>query len=376
MKKAIITQKQGVSAIVMFIIGSSVLMIMGLESKMNIWAAILIALAASTLIMLIYARLMSVLPGKDFYEVLEHFFGKVWSKVIIALLTWFCFDLCAIVLRNFGQFVVTVGLPETPLAAAFFIMIVVCALAVRSGGETLMRWNEIFVFLVGGFLLAGVLLVSPNMDFNNLQPAFDDGFAPIAQGAFGVITFPFDETVVFLLVFNAFAKNVSAKKVYLRGLLIGGGIILITSLTAILVLGTTLAENMYYPMYSTMSAVHFGDFLQRFEVIAAIVFILSVFLKVAVLLIGASKGVTRLLGFKDHRFIIYPIMFLVVNFALFSFDSMIYFHEWTFNVFPYYSVFFEVLIPLVVWIVVEVKVRKEHAAGSKKTAPANRESVS
>lgn len=344
--------------IIMFIIGSSSLMVMGLEAKMDIWIAILLAMAAGILIMLVYARLLSILPDKDFYETVEFFLGKVGSKIFLILLTWFAFDLCAIVLRNYGQFVVTVGLPETPLVVAMFMLILVCALAVRSGIEVIGRWSAQFVFYLIGFLLISILLVSQNMNFSNLLPVLENGLIPVAKGAFGVITFPFAETVVFLLVFPAFKKGTSVKKMLIKGLVIGGAVILVTSMTDMMVLGCNVVENVYYPTYTTMATVHYGDFVQRLEVFAAIVFIIAVFLKITILLFAASKGAAKIFGFKDHRFIVMPIAFLAVNVALISFDSMIYFHEWTFKVFPYYSCVFEIVIPLVLLIIIEIKHKK------------------
>lgn len=354
-----ISQKQAIIMVIMFIIGSSSLMVMGLEAKRDIWIAILLAIAAATLIMLIYARLLSVHPEKDFFETLEFFIGKTGSKVIILLLTWFSFQLCSIVLRNYGQFVVTVGLKETPLAIAMFTLIILCSMAVRSGIEVLGRWTENFILYVISFLVISVLLVSPNMNLSNLLPVYDNGIIPIVKGALGVVTFPFAETVVFLLVFPAFKKGISTNKVFLKGLLIGGGIILITSLTDMLVLGSTLAENMYYPTFTTMSTAHFGDFLQRFEIIAAIVFITAVFLKISILLFAASNGTAKLLGFKDHRFIVIPMALLILSYAMLSFDNMIYYHEWVFKVWPFYGPIFEIIIPLVLLIIIETKRRKQ-----------------
>lgn len=348
--------------VIMFIIGSSSLMVMGLEAKRDIWIAILLAIAASTLIMLIYARLLSIHPEKDFFETLEFFIGKAGSKIIILLLTWFSFQLCSIVLRNYGQFVVTVGLKETPLVVAMFILIIVCAMAVRFGIEVLGRWTENFILYVLSFLAISVLLVSQNMNLSNLLPIYDNGIEPIAKGALGVVTFPFAETVVFLLVFPAFKKSISVKKVFLKGLLIGGGVVLISSLTDMLVLGSTLAENMYYPTFTTMATVHYGDFLQRFEIIAAIVFITAVFLKISILLFAASNGTAKLLGFKDHRFIVIPMAFLVLSYAMLSYDNMIYYHEWVFKVWPYYGPIFEIFIPLILLIIIEVKRKKKKSA--------------
>ena len=52
-----ISQKQGIMMIVLYIIGSSSLLVMGLEAKKDIWVAILAAIATGSLILRIYARI-------------------------------------------------------------------------------------------------------------------------------------------------------------------------------------------------------------------------------------------------------------------------------------------------------------------------------
>lgn len=352
-----ISQKQGIAMIAMLIMGESMLMVMGLEAKTDIWISILLAGGFGALIMIIYAKLMSYLPEKDFYETLEFFIGKAGSKIVIFLFTWYFFHTCALVLRNYGQFVVTIGLKETPLIAALIILIILCAMAVRAGIEVLGRWTVPFLYCVIAFLLITVLLVSQNMNITNLLPLFDRGVVPIAKGTLGVVSFPFAEIIVFLFVFPAFKKGISIKKVLLKGLAVGGTVILVTSLTDMLVLGPNIAESLYYPTFSTMATINYGDFLHRLEVVAAIVFILAVFVKITIYLFAVCKGTTRLLGLKNHRFIVIPISLLVVNMA-YSFDSMIYFHEWVFKVWPYYAPFFQIVIPIILLIIIETKKRK------------------
>lgn len=354
-----ISQKQGIVMMAMFIIGTSSLKVMGLEAKTDIWISILIAIATTALIMLVYIKLLTALPGKDFFETIRYFFGKVGSKIILVLLIWFCFDLCVIVLRNYGEFMVTVGLPETPLLPAMFIVMIVAVYSVRSGIEAIGRWSSTFIFFVVGFMIISTLLVIPRMDINNLLPVYSNGAIPIAKGALGVVAFPLAETVIFLLVFPAFKKDTSVKKIYFIALLIGGLTILISSVTDILVIGPTMAEDMYYPTYATMATVHFGEFLQRFEIIAAIIFIIAVFLKLTITLFAATKGVARLFGFNDSKFIVVPIALLILAYSMVSFDSMIYLHEWGFKVWPYYAPIFQIVIPLILLIIIKIKQRKK-----------------
>jgi len=195
------------------------------------------------------------------------------------------------------------------------------------------------------------------MDTNNLFPIFDEGIKPILKGAFGVSTFPFLETVVFLLVFPKFNKGVSVEKVFLKGLLIGGLVILVTSVTDILVLGSTIAGNMFYPTYSTFSTIHIGDFIYRLEAIAAIVFVIAVFVKITILLYGACNGAARLFGIKDYRFIIIPICILIANSTTISSDDMIFNQEWGMKVWRYYGSIFEIVIPLIAYIIIEIRIK-------------------
>lgn len=353
-----ISQKQGISMVVMFIIGTSSLLVMGLEAKMDIWIAILLAMGVSAVIILIFSRLMCMLPNKDFFEITEFFLGKTGSKIPILLFTWFSFQLCALVLRNFGTFIITVGLPETPMFVAMGLLMLLSIITVRSGLSVFGQWTQVIVFFVLGFVLISVLLASSNMNSTNILPVMDKGLVPIAKGSLGVISFPFAETVVFLLVFPALRKGVSAKKMWLKGLLIGGSVILVTSLADILVLGAS-AEDSYFPTYTMLSTVHYGEFLQRLEVIAGIVFVLGVFSKLSILLFATCRSAGRLLGFKDYRFLVIPIAFLILNYAEFSFDSMIYHYEWAVKVWPYYGPIFEILLPVVLLIIFEIKRRKK-----------------
>lgn len=359
MNKEFISDKQGILMIVMFIIGSSSLMVMGLEAERDIWLAIILAIAVGTVIMLMYARILSILPGKDLYETLEFFFGKILGRIFILIIAWFIFDLGAIVLRNFAQFAVTVALTETPIIIPMVGMVITCALAVKLGIEVLARWTELFIILLFVFIAASLMLLLKYMDIDNLRPALYNGFGPIFKGALGVVTFPLGETIAFLLIFPSFKKNASPYKVFPLGLLIGGVIIFLTSLADVMVIGVDAASSLYYPTYITLSRINLGEFFQRLEVVAALVFVIAVFFKISVLLMGACKGVARVLGFKDHRFTVLPLAALMVNESYSSFYNMTEYHEWVFKVWPYYSPIFEIMTPLIILIIIEIKLRRK-----------------
>ncbi|WP_134119007.1 GerAB/ArcD/ProY family transporter [Orenia marismortui] len=63
------------------------------------------------------------------------------------------------------------------------------------------------------------------------------------------------------------------------GLLIGAGILLISSLTDVLVLGVVRTARVYFPTYLAVARLNIGNFLQRLEITVSIVFLLSGFVK-------------------------------------------------------------------------------------------------
>jgi spore germination protein KB len=239
MFKETISPNQATKLLIVHIIGSATLFIMGLEAKMDIWIAILVAIAVSTLLYCVYAKILSIIPQSDFYMTLEKLLGRPITIVFVLILTWFVFDFGAAVLTNYNNFVFTVGLPETPRIIISLSMMLMCAIAVKAGTETLGRLSQLFIVIIVGFILLVTPLMIGNADFSNIKPVFHNGIKPIFKGALGVITFPFDNIMVFLLVFPAFKKKTKIKKIYLTALYIAGGLLLITSTLNVLVISPT-----------------------------------------------------------------------------------------------------------------------------------------
>lgn len=357
MNKETISSGQAVSMLIIFLIGSATLFIMGLEAKMDIWLAILVAIVESTIILCIYARILSILPESNFFETLEKLLGKPITIILVFLLTWFAFDLANIVLTNYGFFVETVGLTETPIIIIYLSMMLTCAIAVKSGLETLGRWSSIFMILIIGFALMTIPLMIGEADIKNIQPTLYNGLGPIFKGAFGVVAFPFAETVIFLLVFPAFKKGSSKYKIFLKGLYIAGAMLLVTSTLNVMVLGASYAETVAYPSYLVLSIIKVSTFINRLEVLAAAVFCMAVFMKISIILLAACKGISYLCKAKNYRTLVFPVALMIVNFSIFSFDGVVQFQKWTFKVFPYYTGVFTLVIPFIIFVLVEVRYR-------------------
>lgn len=358
MKKEVISDREGIALVVLFIIGESSILISGLSAKNDMWIAIILSMLAILPFMFLYGNLFNTFQNKDLLETIELVFGKFIGKAVILLYTWYAFDLAALVLRDFGNFVVTVTLPDTPIIVPLIGIMILCAWIVKEGIEVMSRWAYFFLFLPGFLSFIAVLFLIPQMDLNNLRPILHNGMKPVTKGAYEVFIYPFGETVIFTIVFSSLISKRSIYKIYTRGLLIGGFFLLMTSLTIVLVLGIHSASNIYFPGYSAASRIHVGELLHGVEVISAISFLLGGFTKTCVYLLAACKGIVTIFGYKNYRFIVIPISLLVVNLAYFEFDSIISYNAWIFDVWIYSAFLFIVILPVIIFVITKIRKKK------------------
>jgi len=155
-------------------------------------------------------------------------------------------------------------------------------------------------------------------------------------------------------VFSDFETSKSPYKIYFWGIIIGGIIVLLNSFVNLLVLGVRQASVLYFPYYSTISRIDI-NFLERIEIIIAFVFVLGGFIKMSVCLLATCKGLSKVFGFKDYRFLVIPVACSLLNFSYYIFDSIMDFLDWSINIWPYYSFLFQVIIPIIILIISEIR---------------------
>lgn len=357
MKKEAISQKQGISLIALFIIGSSVLEVSGLEAEKDFWLAIILAISMALPLVLIYARILSIFKGYNLFEIIEICFGKIIGKGIIIIFTLFIFEEGAELIRNVGQFIIVSSLTKTDLIVAMIFIMILAVWVTRLGIEVLARWGELFVIFLSGFIVISVLLLIPEMNLNNIFPVLDKGIKPVLAGAYEVLIFPFAQTFTFTMVLSSFCKKKAYYKVYILGVLIGGAMLFTISVNGLLVLGIDEASNAYYASYEAFKRLSIAGFLQSIEIIVATIFILGGFVKASIYLLATSMGVAKLFDFKDYRFIVFPIAAAMLNLAYYEFDNIIHFFRFA-DVWYFYVLPFLVILPIIIWIVAEIRKKR------------------
>lgn len=363
MGKEKISNKEGIVLIALFIMGSTLAVGVGGEAGRDAWISIILGVLLALPIILVYGRILNKFPGKNLFDIFYIALGRGLGTVISLLYIWFAFHLGALVLRNYGEFINTVSLIDTPQYITMGFFIVLCIWGVKAGIEIVARWSKLALNILIILVIAVSLLQIPNMEIDNLRPTLLNGFEPILSGVFSLLSFPLLEIIVFVLIFSS-KKNIEyPNRALVYGLIFGGIVILSTTIQELLVLGHRDYLNTYFPSYRTVSRIDIGGIIQRVEIIVSTTILAGGFVKITICLLGACTGITRVFNLSDYRFLVTPLGLLMLNMAYFLYGSLIEMVQWAFNIWPYYAFIFQVILPVLIFIVVEIKTRKSTPNG-------------
>lgn len=359
MSKEKISEKQGTALMILFIIGTSVIEVSGLEADKDVWLAIIIAIIISLPITLIYARIHSIFEGENLFDVFEICFGKFIGKGISVLYFWFFLHIGALILRSLGNFITTVSLRISPLAVVLISVSVICIWMVKKGVEVMGRLSSLFIFILLSIIFSLIIALIPQMNIKNIQPVLSSEMGAFMKGVFSALTFPFIETIPVIAILPTFKKEKYSYKILIKGLLIGGLVILLVSISNFLVLGTNAVHSSYFVTYSMVKRINVESLLQRIEVIVAIIFVIGGCVKLSIVLLATCKVVSKIFICDDYRMITIPVGLIMLNLSYIIHDNIMEFYEFSSDIWIIYVLPFEVILPVIIWIVAEIKKKIE-----------------
>lgn len=312
--------------IVIFELGSAVVVGVGLGAKQAVWLPITIGTISGIILFILYDYIIKDSKNSTFIEILKNSFGKVIGNVFAILYIAFFLYFAARVLRDFGELMGSTILYETPLIAINTLFLVAVVYGCVLGVEVIGRMSEIFipyVILFGGLLFL-FIYIAGLPDPNNLKPITGNGILPAIKATMPVsITFPFGEVVTFIMFIPLLNRPKLAKKTGIISILVSGLILLITNLTIISVLGAESANRALVPLVDALGQVNIANFIQRLDPLAIIVLIVCGYFKITIFMCAGLLGLNEMTKNKFKRFMPYIIGVLIVVLSIVMADNWV-----------------------------------------------------
>jgi spore germination protein KB len=319
MLKENISLSQLLTLMINFLLGSAIVVGVGGDAKKDAWIAIAIAVLFGLGIMLFFYFIVSRIPGKNLFEIMEYCFKRPIAIILSVLyIIYFLYLTCRIV-RDFGELIASAILPSTPIEIISLTICLLMAYILYLGLEVLGRTSEIFTPYLFGFLflLTILLFASGNVNVYELQPVLGDGVQPVLKALFPtLIVFPFGELIAFTLILPVVTNFKYCLRVSLLGVVIAGGLLLFAMFLMIVTLGVDALLRSNFPMLSSAREVSIGNFIERIDALVVFIMMLGILIKGSVFMFAGLKGLEYTFQLP-YRYFSLPVGMIVSVFSIF-----------------------------------------------------------
>jgi spore germination protein KB len=314
------------------------------------WLSVLIATLAGLLIARLVVSLSLRFPGKTLFEYTEEILGPAPGKIVGCLYLWWFMHTNALVIREYGAFLISAFMPDTPEIAFHVMAFAVMAYMIRNGLEVLSRFNQLVLPLVLGSLLIVFILTSKDMEIQRLLPAFDTGIASLLKGAATPASW-LGEIITLTMLIPSLSKPREAHRIAAIAILLISFFLMASILNALLIFGPYVTASKVFPSFSAVRIVSIANFLERLESVLIAGWVLGGFAKAGAFYYVAALGSAQLLGVKDYRPLVLPVGVIMVALSYVIHEGVVDLLDFLTLVWPPYALSFEVGIPALLLIV-------------------------
>lgn len=364
--KELVPDHQGLVLVMLFVVGNTLVFALGGVAGPDIWLAFLLATVLAIPMILLMARVRSLMGGASLACGLEQLLGKWPSRALAFAYAGYAWRLACYVVSDVTNFIQAVALPTTPQVVTATLFALLMLWAAKEGVEVLARFAVIMSKVVFNVLFVTFLMLLSQVELGEFQPVMYNGVKPVWLGAFQLLEFPFLEVVVLFWVFDCFRSKKSPYRVFLPGFVAASLILLVMASTSLAVVGAERYAQLYFPVWAAVARINISTFLTRLEAIIGVTFAIGSFVKMAACLLAASRSLAYSFGFADYRFLVTPLALGVIPGSQWFISTLLDVELSVIKTYPTSATFFQAVLPVLIWIWVEWRARK---LGRGKSSP-------
>ncbi|MFB7139747.1 GerAB/ArcD/ProY family transporter [Gottfriedia sp. NPDC056225] len=351
--------EQFFSLISIYLLGSAVAMDPAKDAGRDSWIAILISLLIGLILFSLYMEIYTNNPSIPLINCLQKAWGKYVGGLIGLLYIVYCIYIASRVLRDFAELILIIALENTSLFTISILMMFLMVYTVMKGFTSFARTVWICFLLCGFFVFILIVtqILTKFFSLSHLKPILDHGWKPVLKSVFPTtVTFPFGESVVFLLIMHHFEHPNKAKKIGSLGMIYAGIFLAFSAIIHIANLGEIIFKASTYPVLSSVSLINIGDFFTRLESLAVVVFVILGFIKISILFFGAVEGTMLLFQLKENWLITFLIGIIILFLSVLTTVSYAQHVHIGLDLVPkYLHIPFQIILPMILFITLKIQ---------------------
>ncbi|MFC7063388.1 GerAB/ArcD/ProY family transporter [Halobacillus seohaensis] len=326
MEKAKVNGWQLFVLMFLFELGTAIVVSPGMGAKKDAWLAVLLGLIVGLLLFLVYYALYRLYPDLSLIGYAKKILGKYMGGVIGILYLFYFLYIAVRDLRDFGELLTTSTYTYTPLFVINTIMILTIAFVLWHGIEVLARTGEIFfaVLMLIGVVGTTMVLVSGQIDVNQLRPILEDGWGPVLSTLPVTSTVPFGEMIVFTMLLPYLNRPQIGIRVGWSAMSFSGILLIWVVSMEITILGVYIATRSAFPLLTAIGLIDMAGLFQRLDVAVVLTLMIGGFFKIAIFLYAALISATELFRVSKYTRLIFPFSMIVLLSSMTVADNFVH----------------------------------------------------
>jgi len=309
--------------------GTSILVVpsfTAMYAKQDMWISPIIGSVLGFFCVLLAWIMDRFYPGETIIQHLNSVFGKVFGRVLGAMILFFQIDAIGLITREYAEFIVQAFLSQTPLIVIIGCIVATSSFAVRSGVEVIGRFAIIFGPIFFLFVAAIFLFLLPEYHFSNILPVLGLGVLPSVKGSLEPSVW-FMEFLFITSFFPSVRKGDNGLKGGMFAVMMMMLTMVITNFTCLFLFGDRTA-NLTFPFLSASRYINISDFFSHVEAIVMALWILGGFVQISMWYYSLVLGMAQWFKIQDYRSLVFPLGLLISVFSIWvakNFQQMLHY---------------------------------------------------
>lgn len=306
-------------------------------------------------------------PGFNFFDWTEIILGRTSGKILQFFYVLFFIHVATVIINEFTYFMHIAFMPLTPSLVFSTLLLFLTGVAVYGGIETIGRLATVFL-PVTVVISSGMLILAAGLyDFANLMPFLDRGVAPVLAGSISLSGLR-SEIFLGAMLLPFIKRPDQGEWAQFRANLWIGLFLMLISLSVALAFGDEGAR-LSLPVYSLAREISLMNFFEHLESLALILWISSIFMKVAVWEYVTIFGTAQWLNLKSYRPLVLPMGLLLAALANYDMPNGAVLSHFAASVIPFEVMLFAIILPGILAVLSLFRTRPAYHWAKRKSLP-------
>ncbi|KJS12324.1 MAG: hypothetical protein JL56_12945 [Desulfotomaculum sp. BICA1-6] len=325
------------------------------DAGRDAWMVPLLTTLPAIYLALVIATLGKRYPGQTLIQYLQTALGTWPGKAAGLFYLFYFVHTNAFIIREFGELMITIIMPETPLVVFHVLILLLCAWAIRGGLEVLARVMEFTWPLIIILFMTAILLTANEIEPQRLFPVLENGIMPIISASLAPTGWRGE--IILLAMFLPFmARPREGGRCAIMAVVAIGVILTADALINTAVFGPVVAR-MTFPTFSLVRMVSVANFIERIDAVLVAIWVIGMFGKIALFYYATVLGAAQLANVKDYRPLVLPVGVLLAALSIYVAGNSKELVEHIAQIWPLFAYVFEYIAPTMLLVLTVLKGR-------------------